>query len=131
MKLLTTNRLGESDQTSWYQLWEAATAVWYKCVVKGYSGSFRGLDLREGVVRRTAAGCAIPLSSYQKGSSTPAAVQTFVFTPAKIIDVVNSSTFGKFSSAFRDLKSVSFALKGSGLLEVDFEMDNPEGYVLT
>ncbi|KAL8658303.1 MAG: hypothetical protein Q9202_007596 [Teloschistes flavicans] len=43
MKVLTTNRRGESDETSWYQVWEAATAVWYKCVVSGYSGNFRGL----------------------------------------------------------------------------------------
>lgn len=90
------------------------------------------VDFREGVVS-TAAACASTASGYKKGPSQRAAVQTFIFTPAKIIDLVNPvnpPTFGKFSSAFRDLSSVNFAFKGSGLLEVDFEMDNLVGYII-
>ena len=32
-----------SDTTSWYKLWEAATALYYACVNEGKGGSFSGL----------------------------------------------------------------------------------------
>lgn len=43
LKILTTNRHGGSDVTSWYKIWEAANAVYYKCISAGYRGSLRGL----------------------------------------------------------------------------------------
>lgn len=32
-----------SDTTSWYQLWEAATALYYTCGKQGMGGSFSDL----------------------------------------------------------------------------------------
>lgn len=43
MKILTTNRYGMSDMTSWYKAWEAVTAVFFMCIGAGRKGSFRGL----------------------------------------------------------------------------------------
>lgn len=38
---LTSNNL--VDITSWFKTWEAVVAVYYKCIVTGYRGTFRGL----------------------------------------------------------------------------------------
>lgn len=43
--ILTANRRGEADTTSWYKVWEAANAAYYACVSPGFRGSFRGLGL--------------------------------------------------------------------------------------
>lgn len=43
MKLLTTNRHGMSDTTSWYKAWEAVTAICFMCNAVGRRGTFRGL----------------------------------------------------------------------------------------
>ncbi|KAL8663589.1 MAG: hypothetical protein Q9202_003777 [Teloschistes flavicans] len=43
LKILTINRQGESDVTSWYKAWEAVNAVYYGCISKGFRGSFQGL----------------------------------------------------------------------------------------
>ena len=31
------------DITSWYKIWEAVNAVYFKCISPGYRGTFRGL----------------------------------------------------------------------------------------
>lgn len=31
------------DVTSWYNIWEAVNAVYFKCVSPGYRGTLRGL----------------------------------------------------------------------------------------
>ena len=41
MRVWTMNHDG--DMTSWYQLWEAANALFFKCVNHGRQGTFRGL----------------------------------------------------------------------------------------
>lgn len=41
LKVLTTNQDG--DVTSWYKIWEAANAVYFRCVHAGTQGMFRGL----------------------------------------------------------------------------------------
>lgn len=43
MKILTANRHGVPDTTSWYNVWQAANAVYYRCVNAGFRGTFRGL----------------------------------------------------------------------------------------
>ncbi|KAL8638484.1 MAG: hypothetical protein Q9228_004361 [Teloschistes exilis] len=43
LKILTINRQGESDVSSWYKAWEAVNAVYYGCISKGFRGSFQGL----------------------------------------------------------------------------------------
>ncbi|KAL9580496.1 MAG: hypothetical protein Q9212_004458 [Teloschistes hypoglaucus] len=43
LKILTINRQGTSDVTSWYKAWEAVNAVYYGCISKGFRGSFQGL----------------------------------------------------------------------------------------
>ena len=48
MTILTANRHGEADITSWYKIWEAANAAYYACVSPGYRGTFRGLGTLSG-----------------------------------------------------------------------------------
>ena len=43
MTVLTANRRGEADSTSWYKIWEAANAAYYACISPGFRGTFRGL----------------------------------------------------------------------------------------
>ncbi len=43
MTIYNSNREGQYDTTSWYKIWEAANAVYYKCVSRGYLGTFGGL----------------------------------------------------------------------------------------
>ena len=48
MTILTANRRGEADTTSWYNIWEAANAAYYACVSPGFRGTFRGLGTLSG-----------------------------------------------------------------------------------
>ena len=34
---------GASDTTTWYELWEAATALWSACLRQGVAGGLSGL----------------------------------------------------------------------------------------
>lgn len=43
MTILTTNRDGVGDTTTWYVLWQAAMAVFWKCINNGMKGSHRNL----------------------------------------------------------------------------------------
>lgn len=52
--------------------------------------------------------CNVTVMGFRAGSETPAVTQTFVFEPAKAVDVQNAPTFGAFASAFRGLQSVNF-----------------------
>lgn len=45
MSIASANRYGALDTTSWYKLWEAAEAVFYKCVHTGKEGMIRGLGM--------------------------------------------------------------------------------------
>ena len=43
MTVLTTNRDRAGDVTTWNLLWEAAMAVFWKCLSRGMKGTHRGL----------------------------------------------------------------------------------------
>lgn len=45
LKILTTNRHGDSDITSWYKIWEAANAIYYRCTITSNRGTMRGLGV--------------------------------------------------------------------------------------
>ena len=41
--VLTTNRDGLGDTTTWNLIWEASMAVFWKCINQGMKGTHRGL----------------------------------------------------------------------------------------
>lgn len=43
LTIYTTDRRGEFDTCSWFSLWEAANAVYYKCISTNRRGLFGGL----------------------------------------------------------------------------------------
>ena len=69
--------------------------------------------------------CSITVTGYKAGSTTPAATQTFDFTPAQPVDLMNALAFGTFSQAFQGLQYANFTFTPSTL--VVFAIDNLVG----
>lgn len=87
-----------------------------------YYGCNTGLE--QGEVE-TAVACTITVTAYRAGSTKPAATETFEFTPAQPIDLMNAPTFGTFSSGFQGLEyaNITFTPSTAVLL-----FDNLVGY---
>ena len=71
-------------------------------------------DLEQGEAS-VAVACTITATGFRAGSSAPYTTQTFDFTPAEAVDVMNPLTFGKFSTKFQNLVYVTFTAKSSPL----------------
>ena len=80
-----------------------------------------GTGLVQGEVE-AAVNCSITVTGYKAGSTTPAATQTFDFTPAQPVDLMNALAFGTFSHAFQGLQYANFTFTHSTL--VVFIIDN-------
>lgn len=72
-----------------------------------------------------AVNCSITATGYKAGSTTPAVTQTFDFTPAQPVDLMNALAFGTFSHAFQGLQYANFTFTPSNL--VVFAIDNLVG----
>ena len=73
--------------------------------------------------------CSITVTGYKAGSTTPAATQTFDFTPAQPVDLMNPLSFGTFTNAFKGLEHVNFTFTPSNLVVV--VIDNLVGSTLS
>ena len=92
------------------------------------SSFYYGCDavLDQGAVS-VAVACTITVTGYRAGSSAPYTTQTFDFTPAEPVDLMNPLTFGKFSTKFQNLVNATFTAEPTSLLDAGVSIDDLVG----